>query len=321
MRPTEAQRRKFRETFRSLYAQEFQAWFESIARVLHPPGEFQAVRTTAGDGGLDGLAINSQHVYQVFAPARIKEMRDGETAAKIKADFLRAHLTLGDGLKSWTFVHNHPEGKIGKLTAEAVASLKAAHPTITFAIHNIDSLWGELALLPSDKLALLFGEFELVASLPRVEVQYGKLIGRAGVARGREGIKLVWKLDLSLYIEPISGETVVFPSHKCEAWIQTGEKEWKIDRIDFPIHTLYKSETIFRTENEAVIKGAGKVEIMARRYFEDAPLHLGQWAKARVALRAAGIAGEIAIDCGFEYEGEGKFRLVQVNVCRALMGE
>ena len=314
MRPTEAQRIKFRDIFRSLFGQEFQSWFESIARALHPTGDFQAIRTTAGDGGLDGLVIDSRLVYQVFAPARVKEMKDGKTAAKIRADFRRAHMTLGDSLKSWTFIHNHPEGKIGKLTAGAIASLKADYPTITFVIHDINSIWEELVHLPRDKIAFLFGDSRRTEiDLPVVEVRSGRLLGKSGVAKGPEGIKLVWRLDLSLYIEPVSSETVVFPSHKCEAWIQTEQNKWRIDKVDFPPHTLYKSETILRTENEAVVKGAGRLEIMARRYFDDTPLTLGRWAKAQVVLRAAGTSGEIIIDCKFAHEGGGRFRLEQVE--------
>ncbi|MGH9765272.1 MAG: hypothetical protein ACREAC_30930 [Blastocatellia bacterium] len=62
-------------------------------------------------------------MYQVYAPATISELRDSEMAGKIRADFVKAVVTLGSTLRSWTFVHNHPEGKIGKQTARAVIQL------------------------------------------------------------------------------------------------------------------------------------------------------------------------------------------------------
>jgi hypothetical protein len=70
--PAEHQRLVYRDQFRGLFNEEFQSWFERLARALHPIGEFQAIRKTRGDGGLDGIAVNAQLVYQVFAPARIR---------------------------------------------------------------------------------------------------------------------------------------------------------------------------------------------------------------------------------------------------------
>jgi hypothetical protein len=158
--PTRNQRLAYRDAFKGHHNQAFQTWFESLARVLHPPGDFQPIRTTSGDGGLDGLAIDSQLVYQVFAPARMEELRDGETAAKIRSDFLKAYSTLKGCLKTWVFVHNHPEGKIGQLTAAAMSALKNEHPAITFRILDIESLWEELARLPDETLESLFGTAE-----------------------------------------------------------------------------------------------------------------------------------------------------------------
>src|ERR1700730_8555830 len=93
--PAEHQRLVYRDQFRGLFNEEFQSWFERLARALHPIGEFQAIRKTRGDGGLDGIAINAQLVYQVFAPARIGDLRDGETATKIETDFAKAYQSLG----------------------------------------------------------------------------------------------------------------------------------------------------------------------------------------------------------------------------------
>ena len=156
MTVTENQRLIYRDKFRSLHNEAFQSWFETLARSLHEPGDFQAIRKTQGDGGLDGLVINSHLVYQVYAPARMNELRDGETAAKIRLDFQTALNTLGESLNGWVFLHNHPEGKIGKLTADALSALSKQHPHIKLRVLDIDSLWAQLKKLPDHVLDELF---------------------------------------------------------------------------------------------------------------------------------------------------------------------
>jgi tetratricopeptide (TPR) repeat protein len=158
MPPAENQRLTFRDKFRSLHYEAFQAWIEELLHALHPVGDFQAIRKTQGDGGLDGFVISSQLVYAVYAPARRNEDRDSETAAKIRSDFAKASSTLGGQLKAWIFVHNHPEGKLGKLSARAVSELKSRNPSVEIAVLNIDSLWGKLTALPDETLRAFFGE-------------------------------------------------------------------------------------------------------------------------------------------------------------------
>lgn len=147
MAATERQRLAFRDKFRSLYREDFQSWFEELARALHPSGDFVAIRNTRGDGGLDGYVISSRLVYQVYAPVM---MTDSETAKKIRTDFRKAYDTLGGHLKAWHFIHNHPEAKIGFLTAAAINELKQQHPGIEFQILDIDSLWRQVSALPEE---------------------------------------------------------------------------------------------------------------------------------------------------------------------------
>lgn len=157
MPATEHQRLVYRDRFRSLHNNEFQAWFETLARAMHPSGDFQAIRLTSGDGGLDGFVINSQLIYQVFAPASIGELRDAEVARKIKSDFPTASETLGGKLKRWVFVHNHPEAKIGQRTAAAINELKSANASVEFLVLDIHSLWQQLECLPDPVLENLLG--------------------------------------------------------------------------------------------------------------------------------------------------------------------
>jgi hypothetical protein len=94
MPAAENHRLVYRGTFRSLHYEAFQFWFEELVHALHPVGDFQKIRKTQGDGGLDGFVISSQLVYAVYAPARREEDRDSETATKIRSDFAKACSTL-----------------------------------------------------------------------------------------------------------------------------------------------------------------------------------------------------------------------------------
>ena len=134
----------YRDKFRSLYNDSFQSWFEELARLMHPTGDFQAIRKTQGDGGFDGYVINSQLVYQVYAPATTKELQDSKTAAKIRADFTTAYSNLDAELKFWVFVHNHPEAELGKLSIKALSKLKSQYHHVNITVLNINSLWESL---------------------------------------------------------------------------------------------------------------------------------------------------------------------------------
>ena len=157
MRAAENQRLVYRDKFRSLHCEVFQSWFEELAHALHPVGDFQAIRKTQGDGGLDGFVISSQLVYAVYAPARREDDRDSETAAKIRSDFATACSSLQGQMKAWVFVHNHPEGKLGQLGAKAVNKLKSQNPSVEIAVLNIDGLWEKLAGLSDETLKRFFG--------------------------------------------------------------------------------------------------------------------------------------------------------------------
>ena len=60
-------------------------------------------------------------------------------------------------LKAWVFVHNHPEGKLGKLSATAINQLKSQNPPVEIAGLSIDSLWDRLTTLPGEILERFFG--------------------------------------------------------------------------------------------------------------------------------------------------------------------
>ena len=153
---------KFRDEFRSHHGEAFQDWFEKLAFVLHGKDCFQAIRVTRGDGGLDGLVLKSGHVYQVYAPPSLAT--DSATADKARKDFAKARETLGGTLRSWTLIHNSTDGKIGHLTAAALASLSDANPGTAIEALGIDGLWLRLNDLSDGALAELFDSSEPGAS-------------------------------------------------------------------------------------------------------------------------------------------------------------
>lgn len=160
MKVLDRQRLFFRDRFRSIHREEFASWFTELARAIHPTGDFQPVRLTQGDDGIDGFSIAGQTVYQVFAPPRMDETRDGETADKIARDFASAHAALQGKMRGWVFVHNHPEGKLGKLGIAAINQLQAHHPGVRIEVWNIDTLWDRVAGLPTPTREILFPSHE-----------------------------------------------------------------------------------------------------------------------------------------------------------------
>ena len=148
---------EFEHQFRGHTRDDFQSWFAGVVKLLHPGGDLQRVRVTRGDGGLDCVSINRGRVYQCYAPARIDEMRDAETAGKIRGDFAEAVATIGEALREWVFVHNHPESQLGHLSATALVEIKAAHPSITILVWGRMEFWAELSRLPKLALAQTFG--------------------------------------------------------------------------------------------------------------------------------------------------------------------
>lgn len=180
MAAAEAYKAIYQLQFKQHFGNSFQLWFEGLARAIYPSGDFQAIRTTQGDGGIDGFVIGSQLVYQVYAPERFNELKDGEMAKKIPEDFNKALATMAGSLNAWHFVHNHPGGSIGKKTASAIARLKVEHPSVTFLVHNIDSFWDLLKELPEEKLGELFPA--PTHSTERINIPFRP----AGLFEGRE---------------------------------------------------------------------------------------------------------------------------------------
>jgi tetratricopeptide (TPR) repeat protein len=165
---------QYRDEFRTVYGEAFQNWFERLAAALHGDDCFLPIRVTRGDGGLDGLVLRTGEVYQLHAPPTLGT--DASTALKIKNDFDRAIETLGSAMKTWTFVHNSADNKVGHLTAKALLQLRDEHPTVHIDAIGINGLWERLTTLPVEKLATLFG---YIKSPDPVELRIRALLKRS----------------------------------------------------------------------------------------------------------------------------------------------
>lgn len=140
--------------FLKLKRTEFQAWFSRIMEKVHP-GDYENIRLTQGDGGIDGILLSSGTAFAVYAP---REMTESQVIAKMNSDFTSASNTMkerGAVLNGLVFVHND-EGLTQK-TGPELLRLKQANKTITFARWTFEAIWRELETLAPEQLADLFG--------------------------------------------------------------------------------------------------------------------------------------------------------------------
>jgi len=134
--------------------------------------------------------LSEGRVYQLHAPVRLAS--DSSTAAKVNDDFVKAKATVGGGLKSWTFLHNSPDGKVGHRTAAALLQLQTSHAPVRVEALGIDGLWDRLAGLPLQVLAPLF---DVAGSASDVATQVREMLHRAADLDAEE--KSVEAFDLA----------------------------------------------------------------------------------------------------------------------------
>ncbi len=140
--------------YQKLKRTEFQAWFGEIMEKAYPE-DYENIRVTQGDGGLDGILIDSGCVFQVYAP---REQSASTIIKKIETDFTTANNTMQEKevqLKRWVFVHND-EG-LTKEIGPTLAKLKQDNPEVKFETWTFERIWLVLERLSEDQLADLFG--------------------------------------------------------------------------------------------------------------------------------------------------------------------
>lgn len=153
------QRAGFNNQFGSHFTNDFELWFTSLAKKLHPSGDVQAIRLTQGDGKLDVAVLSEQLVYQCYAPSDFKPK---VAAEKITTNFWGCHQHLEGRLRKWIFVHNHPTGELDKDCYKALNDLVAECEDrgleIEILAWGIEQLWSALQTgISHSELRDLFG--------------------------------------------------------------------------------------------------------------------------------------------------------------------
>jgi len=157
-----------REKFGRLKRQAFQEWFCEIMGLAYP-ADFEAVRLTQGDGGMDGFRLSTFGVFQVYAP---RDQRTSEIVNKIEVDIATARDFLAErnvAMKSWTFVHNDPDGLAPEVMAK-LAEVRQANDNIAIERWSFEMVWQTLKTLKVEQLAELFGESPTEANIENLQI-------------------------------------------------------------------------------------------------------------------------------------------------------
>lgn len=166
------QRGYFRQAAENKYLklrrQEFQAWVGDILG-KSMPGDYENIRLTQGDGGLDGIILSRSAVVAVNAP------RDQTAAAlekKIEGDFATAKKTLSARsveLKVFIFIHND-EG-LTKDTGPALMKLRQSEG-IEVECWTFERIWKELQSLGVEELEAMFGQGPSIANVDQLQMPH-----------------------------------------------------------------------------------------------------------------------------------------------------
>ncbi len=157
-----------REKFGRLKRQAFQDWFCDVMSLAYPT-DFETVRLTQGDGGIDGFSLSTLGVFQVYAP---RDQRTGDIVDKIEADIVKARDYLKKRnveMKSWTFVHNDSDGLAPEVVAK-LAEVKQANPKVTIERWSHEMIWQVLKTLDPEQLAELFGDGPTEANIESLKI-------------------------------------------------------------------------------------------------------------------------------------------------------
>lgn len=135
------------------HAGAFQTFFEELMELRYGT-DFRKIRPYGqdGDGACDGLIASTRQLFQVYAPKQIKA---GNTIAKINHDFERACTEWGRHFDTWIFLHNDPNG-LPPQVDQRLLTLNGTHGKQVIA-------WSPFILrqvvfaLSDDNLALLLG--------------------------------------------------------------------------------------------------------------------------------------------------------------------
>jgi len=166
------QRGFFRQAAENKYLklkrQEFQAWVgEILGNSL--AGDYENIRLTQGDGGLDGIILSRSAVVAVNAP---REQSAASLETKILDDYVKGKKTLADRgveLKVFIFIHND-EG-LTKDTGPALMNLRQKEG-IEVECWTFERIWKELQGLGLEELEAMFGQGLSTANVDQLQMPH-----------------------------------------------------------------------------------------------------------------------------------------------------
>jgi hypothetical protein len=160
-------RQAAKNTYLELKRQDFQSWIGRILALSYL-GDYENIRLTQGDGGLDGIILSRAAVVAVNAP---REQTASTLAAKIKGDFTSAKKTLRDrgvDLKTFIFVHND-EG-LTKDIGPLLMKLRQDNSGLDIECWSFERIWNELAKLEIVQLEEFFGPGPTVENVEQLQM-------------------------------------------------------------------------------------------------------------------------------------------------------
>ena len=134
---------QFAREFDDQRSNDFQSWVANLLEMIHGAGDFNKVRVSRGDKGIDGHVISRRRIYQCYAA---RNSTDREMAEKIKGDFQEAYDFLKNqgGMAEWIFIYGDMDGALGSKSVAAVNELIGQHPGMLIETWNRDRLWSEV---------------------------------------------------------------------------------------------------------------------------------------------------------------------------------
>lgn len=150
MKPFPLSHSEFGDSLRSVFHERFQE--QVLRHLLHLHPSAQEVVLKQGDGGKDIVVYDIGRVYACYAPARLNDWEESDVIKKIRADLAKVKANLGDALKEWVFVHNHPQSALTNKLSDFVLQLRNDNPGIRyFDVWGMEQLWDQLTS-PAPKL-------------------------------------------------------------------------------------------------------------------------------------------------------------------------
>lgn len=113
-----------------VYETAFQGQVLEHLRHLHPTAQESVLKH--GDGGKDIVVYDIGRVYACYAPMRMNDWKEADVIAKIRGDLAKVKANLGEALREWVFVHNHPASALTNKVADFVLKLRQENPGIRY---------------------------------------------------------------------------------------------------------------------------------------------------------------------------------------------